>query len=434
MQATGISKVAESLEILRKNEQDEEESAKRLHRDANDLITVMENFRTGIAWMTLVLIFRFFTSFRVQPRLAIVTNTLKATIIDLAHFLVVFCPTFFAYAVSGNVLFGRRIEQFSTIQGSIGICLRIVFENEYEWLQLSEEFFYSTAVWAWSFLIMVVMIMLNMVLAIVLDIYNEVRATTDASETIFRFMWQTALHLRKFKQWIGDRDLECFFDEGNDENQSLTADHLTEALPTLTEEQRAIILGACKSEMLWQAKQELVASHFLKLGASVKLSIDDASVGIVDLDRELDRQDEVYPESPRLPETPRSARSNGAFSPRASPKRMVGSSRPFPGLTKTPGGYFPPVCPLQPQDSSVCRLPASRENSDQEPRWYHEFLGKIKASGEMMDAVLADLRKIHWQWHQVDVSANRKTYGNAKARKSVCSISDLKIAGGHPIL
>jgi len=388
----------------------------------------------------LVLIFRFFTSFRVQPRLAVVTNTLKATIIDLAHFLVVFCPSFFAFAISGNILFGRRIEQFSTVQGSIGVCLRIVFENEYEWLQLSEEYFYGTAVWAWSFLVVVVMIMLNMVLAIVLDIYNEVRATTDSNETVFRFISHMALQLRKFDKWVPDKDLECFFDEANDETQSMTVADIMEALPHMTDEQRDMVLGACKSEMLWQAKQELVASHFLKLGASIKLSVDDASVGISEFDQmlaeSLEQEEPVVqqPISPRQPDTPGSMNGGAPFSPRSAPKRMVGTSKPFPGVPATPGGYYPPVCPPALNDFSVHRIPSPRDIPEGEPKWYNAFLEKIKASGDVMDVVLSDLRTLHWQWHRVDVSANRQAYGAPKQRKSVCSISDLKIAAGHPIL
>merc|ERR1712241_124291 len=134
--------------------------------------------------MNLLLMIRCFLVLEYQPRLAVVIATLKATSIDLAHFLIVFVPTFFAYAVAGMCIFGRRVDEFSSIERSVGTCFKIAMESEYNWDKLSEEDFVTSASWIWTFLLLIVLLMLNMVLAIIMDVYTEVRNAAGNSETV----------------------------------------------------------------------------------------------------------------------------------------------------------------------------------------------------------------------------------------------------------
>jgi hypothetical protein len=385
-----------------------ETHAAELHTDVDNLIAIGEMWRTGLAWMTLVLIFRFFAAFRVQPRLAVVTNTLKAIIVDLAHFLVVFTPTFLAYAISGNIFFGRRLESFSTVQGSIGVCLRIAFENEYEWQSFSEEYFYSAAIWSWTYLVAMVMILLNMVLAIVLDIYNEVRAATDSTDTIFLFLAQVFAQLRNFKLWVRHKDLQSLFSETADEAAPVTVDDLLEAFPTMTAPQKDRLVTSCKLEMMFQANSELVANNLLKLGASIKLSLDDACVEVDNLNVAFDSLNEEPDPMSDVQAAEKEAQpgSSGPRTPRqattpreTTPRRMIGESRPFPGVPSTPGGHFPPL--LITSDS--INLPSTLRNKEgDEPNWYVELRRRMEASGELMDVILSDLQTFHYWWNRMN--------------------------------
>ena len=154
---------------------------------------------------SMVLMFRFFVSFGSQARLAVVLKTMKAVMTDLLHFMIVFIPTFMAYAITGSLVFGRRIEAFSTIQGSIGCCFRIVFESDYDWEDMSAEFYWAAAMWAWSFLILVVLLMLNLVLAIILDVYSEVRETSFVGEAIWETVGNFFLRLLKSRTRASSR-------------------------------------------------------------------------------------------------------------------------------------------------------------------------------------------------------------------------------------
>lgn len=424
-----------------------ETQSEKLHADSNKLITVMEYARLGIAWMTLVLIFRFFSSFRLQPRLAVVTNTLRAVVPDLSHFLVVFLPTFFAYAISGHLLFGRRLESFATIQGAAGVCLRICYENEYEWMELSEVHFWEAAAWVWSFLLVVVLIMVNMVLAIVLDIYNEVRSGTDASQTIFLFAAQMFQQAKHFKQWVSDSDIGCLYAEGADDTTALKVENIIEAIPNITPSQQKMLLKACNLEMAWRAKEDLVSSNYLKFGASIKLSLDDASSLISMIDRRVHQGDEKSPTSPGsnkgsgygggsfgaaqgLDGTPRD------FTPIKSPRRLVGVARPFPGQPPVPGGYSPPLFAPTTEHPNIA-LPslANREACKDEPPWVRTMERKLQDVVGLQEDIQWSLESLHWQWHQLNVQTSQQVYGNARGRTSVCSsIESAKIADGNAVL
>merc|ERR1719409_1222772 len=90
-----------------------------------------------IAYSHLILIVRSFVTLQYQPRLAMVTSTLEATTMDLLHFLLVFFPTFVAFAACGHTIFGRRLEEFATIEAAVGTCFKIAMESEFQWQRLS---------------------------------------------------------------------------------------------------------------------------------------------------------------------------------------------------------------------------------------------------------------------------------------------------------
>jgi len=164
-------------------------------------------FQFLIAEYHLVLLFSFFTNFRAQPRLGIVTGTLESSILDIVHFLLVLVPTFMAYAISGCFIFGRRMAEFSTITSAMGTCVRMLMEGEYDWPALSEEHPMTAGIWVWSFMLLLVLLMLNMVLAIILDEYTEIRRHSGKSETVWRTMRRLMDLLWYWKVWVSSQAL-----------------------------------------------------------------------------------------------------------------------------------------------------------------------------------------------------------------------------------
>lgn len=155
--------------------------------------------RLAIAAYPLIIIFRLFKSFSAQPRLALVTKTIAKAGPDLFHFMIVFLSVFGTFVICGIVLFGREVESFSTVPRAIMTCLRMVL-GDVDWGEVSEIGRREAAVWLWSFIIVVVLLMLNMILAIIMDNYEDVKNETGYKETLWEEAKQ-AVH-----RWRGIRN------------------------------------------------------------------------------------------------------------------------------------------------------------------------------------------------------------------------------------
>ena len=62
-----------------------------------------------------------------QPKVALITRTLRNTIVDLIHFLVLFTIVWMGYTIAGHQLFGHLFVDFSTIaRGATGLMVLLV--------------------------------------------------------------------------------------------------------------------------------------------------------------------------------------------------------------------------------------------------------------------------------------------------------------------
>ncbi|CAK9093624.1 Polycystin-2 (Polycystic kidney disease 2 protein homolog) [Durusdinium trenchii] len=153
---------------------------------SNELLSL----RLLAANYTLILTFRFFANFQAQPQLAIITNTLGSLIVEIIHFIVVFIPAILVYVFSATLLFGRRIQDVSTFWGSMGYIFRMTQEGEYDWEAFQEENYWSSAIWVWSFVVFVNMLLINLLIAIILDTYKEVQKAEESREAV---SWRSCL-------------------------------------------------------------------------------------------------------------------------------------------------------------------------------------------------------------------------------------------------
>jgi len=187
-----------------------------------DLLDEAQKVASLSAWVQLlvslfhiILVFRFFLASRGQPRLAIVLSTIRKAAVDLFHLFLVFIIIFVAYAVSGHMLFGRRLSEFSTFQAAFAQCFKIVMEREYPWIEFTAEDQWTSTIWVWSFMLLVVLVLVNIFLAMIFDTYGDVRSSVGHSATL----WQTTKivfahlkHLVSFgdesqNRWVPNREL-----------------------------------------------------------------------------------------------------------------------------------------------------------------------------------------------------------------------------------
>merc|ERR1719450_571521 len=145
-----------------------------VHSTAEGMATKMMFFRLGITNYMLIIMLRFFKAYRAQPRLAMVTSTLYSASSDLFHFLIVFITIFVSYALSGVLLFGRRLKSFSSPMYALTTCFNLVL-GEFDWPDIAAEHPSTAMIWFMSFMVLVFLVMTNMLLAIIMDVYTEVK-------------------------------------------------------------------------------------------------------------------------------------------------------------------------------------------------------------------------------------------------------------------
>lgn len=165
----------------------DEQAAIDLLDRVSSLLDLSKAVQTLVSLYQILLVLRFFLASRGQPRLAVVLSTISKASVDLLHLLVVFIIVFIAFTVSGHLLFGRRLEEFATFQGSFADCLQIVIERQYDWEKFTEQDQWTSTLWVWSFLMLVVIVLVNIFLAMIFDTYGDVRSSVGHSATL----WQT---------------------------------------------------------------------------------------------------------------------------------------------------------------------------------------------------------------------------------------------------
>jgi len=114
-----------------------------------------------------------------QPRLGIVTKTLARASSDILHFMVVFGVVFMGYVMMGTLVFGYKIKEFSSLSRSLRTCFETLL-GEIGWNEqlydLDDQLEYMAGfAYFWSYQILVFMILLNFLLAIIVDAYGEIK-------------------------------------------------------------------------------------------------------------------------------------------------------------------------------------------------------------------------------------------------------------------
>eukprot|EP00928_Gymnodinium_smaydae_P010441 TRINITY_DN13937_c0_g1_i1.p1 TRINITY_DN13937_c0_g1~~TRINITY_DN13937_c0_g1_i1.p1 ORF type:complete len:865 (+),score=196.33 TRINITY_DN13937_c0_g1_i1:276-2870(+) len=161
-------------------------------------VNYVRYLRRALCFYPLIIVIRLFKAFSAQPRLAVVTNTMIKAGPDLLHFMIVFGSVFLTFTICGIVLFGREVSSFTTFSRAMVATFRTML-GDIEWDELSAIGRLWAGVWLWLFIIIVVQLMLNMVLAIVMDHYEEAKSSAGSSETLLDEAMQF------YERWMGER-------------------------------------------------------------------------------------------------------------------------------------------------------------------------------------------------------------------------------------
>ena len=108
-------------------------------------------------------------------RLSVVTKTLANSAVEMFHFFVLFLVLFMSWTLAGFFSFGHRVEAFSTIGNSVHSMFNMLL-GDFDWPALDAANPTVGALFFMSYMVFIVLIALNMLLAIVMDAYSEVKA------------------------------------------------------------------------------------------------------------------------------------------------------------------------------------------------------------------------------------------------------------------
>lgn len=110
--------------------------------------------------------------------------TLSRSILDVLHFLLVFTIAFFNFVLGGHLLFGVDVEPWSTFQGATSLCFRAAF-GDFEYRPMHETSPMLAMVWFWCFMLVMAICLFNLILAIVIGVFANVRVLYGDCLSIF---------------------------------------------------------------------------------------------------------------------------------------------------------------------------------------------------------------------------------------------------------
>jgi len=147
-------------------------------------------FRRIISFYPLLVVFKFLKVCSYSPRLALMTETLSKASVDIFHFAVVFFTVFLIYTISGMLLFGQELLMFSTTERALDATFKIVM-GDFDWEEMRRIGRLEAWIWFVTFMLLVNLIMLNMLIAIIMDVYAEVKSSLPAdADTLWSQLYE----------------------------------------------------------------------------------------------------------------------------------------------------------------------------------------------------------------------------------------------------
>eukprot|EP00746_Dinoflagellata_sp_MGD_P166084 gnl/MRDRNA2_/MRDRNA2_95761_c0_seq1.p1 gnl/MRDRNA2_/MRDRNA2_95761_c0~~gnl/MRDRNA2_/MRDRNA2_95761_c0_seq1.p1 ORF type:complete len:1125 (+),score=224.49 gnl/MRDRNA2_/MRDRNA2_95761_c0_seq1:131-3505(+) len=180
-----------------------------------------KDLRWYIAFFCYCSCFRFLKVFQANAKLNVVLQTVLRAGSDLLHFLIVFMSLCMAFTLVGHVLFGSQITAFSTIYSSINSVF--LFLLGYLFDDVSADMLENggilAIIWNVLFMLFLLLISLNMVLAIIFDVYAEVKEEADNEPSLIEQVaqiWKTGKMQKAFTNTLGGSDTNSFSNLASD--------------------------------------------------------------------------------------------------------------------------------------------------------------------------------------------------------------------------
>lgn len=243
-----------------------DEAVTALNEATGSFEEYLGGLRFFLAIYNLILMTRFFKAFEAQPQLAIIKKSVMECMPDLFHFGIVFLTLLISFAAAGVYLFGHRLAEFSTPGLAMERCLLILF-GVVDYDKLTGEHPGTSLFWLVVFITLLNLVMLNMCLAIIMDVYGGQKAAAAASESIFEQLWG----LRQKRVEVPAQKILNAVEQL--EKELINKDILMEALPEMRLSQARQIIEIMERVEVNTDNQGLTMTDATKLVSAIKRSV-----------------------------------------------------------------------------------------------------------------------------------------------------------------
>jgi len=186
-----------------------------------------------------------------------------------------------SFAAAGVYLFGHRLAEFSTSGLAIERCALILF-GIVDYDKLTGDHPDTALVWLVTFITLQYIVMLNMCLAIIMDIYGGQKAQAAASETIFEQLW--AFRHKRVDvpaQTILNAIEQCDVD-------LVSREILLEAIPEMRIPQATKLMDVLERIEVNQDNQGMTMTDATKLVTAIKRSVTKIAKQVNDVTKSQD--------------------------------------------------------------------------------------------------------------------------------------------------
>merc|ERR1719506_3059292 len=179
-----------------------EDQMKNIYAEFDSIATKWDYLRMFAGFFAFTIMMRFFKSFRANARLSVVTETLARAGVDGIHFFLVFIIIFLCFVLTAHILFGHSHEAFDSLWDSMHTCF-LVLMGDFDLWRMMDINYYFAMLWFWLFEILVFLILFNMLLAVVMDVYFQVKSGQQDAQPIWE---QAAQRYREMRSRKVDKD------------------------------------------------------------------------------------------------------------------------------------------------------------------------------------------------------------------------------------
>jgi hypothetical protein len=147
----------------------------------DDIVVLAEKLRyceLATFWYSLILMSKFFHAFEGHPKLGVITETLRRGVVDITHFMIVFSLVFINFTLGAYFIYGNQLYDWSNMWLALNSSFRTLM-GDFDFASMYAISPIPAMVWFWLYMVLFYLIMLNMLLAIVMDTYAEVKSEVE---------------------------------------------------------------------------------------------------------------------------------------------------------------------------------------------------------------------------------------------------------------